>query len=430
MEQDDLAMPSNADDNLLVVGIGASAGGISALRNFFIQVPEKTGISFIVILHLSPDHDSQLAAILQTVSKIPVLQVTERVQLRADHVYVIPPNRHLVMNDGHVEVLPNLQLEDRRAPVDIFFRTLAESHGRMAACAVLSGTGANGSMGLKRIKENGGAAFAQDPEEAEFKEMPLHSIDTGFVDEILPVSEIPARIILYKQNIGKITLPVATSKEQDVKQALRLIFSELHKHTGHDFSDYKRATILRRIERRINVCNLEDLPAYAAFLQQNTKELQSLLKDLLISVTNFFRDKAAFEFIDQQVLPKIFAGKGAGSFVRIWVAGCATGEEAYSIAMLCAEKTHLLDAPPKVQIFATDIDESAIAHARDGYYTLNDAADVPPALLRDYFAKDGDGYRIKREIREMILFAGHRLTKRPAILPHRFYLLPQCADLS
>ncbi|QPH38595.1 CheR family methyltransferase [Pedobacter endophyticus] len=398
----------------LIVGIGASAGGIQALQEFFRGVPEDSGMAYVVILHLSPDHDSQLAAILQQETKIRVTQVTSRTTIEANHLYVVPPDRHLTMQDGEIAVSPNLNIEERRAPVDIFFRSLADQHGPRAVCIVLSGTGANGSMGLKRIKERGGACFVQNPREAEFNEMPRHAIATELIDEVLNVAEIPAHIIAYRENGRNVRISEESGNRSETqKETLHEIFTQLRIRTGHDFSNYKQATLLRRIERRINVYNLPDLSSYLAYLQEHEEETRALLKDLLISVTNFFRDGKAFSYLEQEVIPSIFLGKTSGDQVRIWVAGCATGEEAYSLAMLCAEHAIRTHDAPKIQIFATDIDEAAIATAREGLYTLNDAADVSPERLRQFFTHDGDGYRARREIREMILFANHNFLKDP-----------------
>jgi len=404
---------NNAAD-LFIAGIGASAGGIQALKEFFEHVSAKSGIAYVVILHLSPDHDSKLAEVLQLVTTIPVRQVMEKTPVQADHIYVVPPNQHLIMEDGFINVSPNLTLEDRRAPVDIFFRTLAASHGTKAACVVLSGTGANGSMGLKRIKECGGAAFVQNPREAEFNEMPRNSIATALVDEVLPVASIPSKIVAYKEKLGKLEIPVDAGERLETQQsALREIFTHLRVRTGHDFSNYKRPTLLRRIERRINIRMLHDLPAYALYMREHPDETTALLKDILISVTNFFRDHKAFEVLEKDILPRILKSKSSEDQVRIWVAGCATGEEAYSIAMLLAEQTlGILDAP-KIQIFATDIDEAAIAIAREGLYTINDAADVSAERLRRFFNKESEAYRVRREVREMILFAHHNFIKDP-----------------
>ncbi|MBO9571352.1 MAG: PAS domain-containing protein [Chitinophagaceae bacterium] len=401
-------------DDLLVVGIGASAGGIKALQTFFENVPANPQMAYVVILHLSPDHDSKLAEVLQHSTTLPVIQVKERTKVLANHVYVIPPDQHLVMSDNHILVSHNTEVEDRRAPVDIFFRTLANSLGPRAVCVILSGTGANGSMGLKRIKECGGAAFVQNPREAEFNEMPRNAIATELVDDILSVGEIPGKIISYKLSLGSVEIPIDSEQRAEEQQhALREVFSHLRLRTGHDFSNYKRPTLLRRIERRINVRNLNSLQAYANYLQHNPDEVTALLKDLLISVTNFFRDKKPFDALEVEVIPAILHNKKAEEQVRVWIAGCATGEEAYSLAMLFAEKTLGAIDAPKIQIFATDIDETAISIAREGYYTINDAADVSQERLRRFFNKEGDGYRIRREIREMILFANHNFLKDP-----------------
>jgi len=403
-----------AKGEFLIAGIGASAGGIAALQDFFRNIDAKTGVAYVVILHLSPDHDSQLTAILQRETTLPVMQVTQKVTIRPDHVYVVPPDHHLKIEGDHITVSQNILPEERRAPIDIFFRSLADEHGPRAIAVVLSGTGANGSMGLKRIKERGGACFVQNPREAEYNQMPRNAIATDLVDEVLPVADISEKILTYKKSLSSIEITdEAEPRPADDQMALREIFTQLRLHTGHDFTNYKRPTLLRRIERRINVHNLTGLPDYANFLQENIDEPTALLKDLLISVTNFFRDKKPFEVIEQEIIPHLFKGKTSEDQVRIWVPGCATGEEAYSLAMLCAEITLGAIDGPKVQIFATDIDESAISHAREGLYTLNDTADVSPERLRRFFNREGDNYRIRREIRETIMFAPHNVLKDP-----------------
>jgi two-component system, chemotaxis family, CheB/CheR fusion protein len=398
----------------LVVGIGASAGGINALQKFFENVPDNSGMAYVVILHLSPNYDSKLAQVLQLVSKIPVQKVEEKTKIHPDQVYVIPPDKSLKMVDGHITVNPINTIEERRAPVDIFFRTLADTHHEHAIAVVLSGTGANGSMGLKRIKENGGTAFVQNPREAEYNEMPRNSIATDLVDAVLPVADIPGKLIAYKQGLNSVrTIPEKKTNEEEQEKAIREILTHLRVRTGHDFTNYKRATLLRRIERRLSVHNLPDLVSYSKFIRETNNEPQALLKDLLISVTNFFRDGKAFEYIEANVIPKILEGKNAEDKIRIWVAGCATGEEAYSLAILFAEKLFNTTDTPTVQIFATDIDEDALAVARDGVYSINDAADVSPDRLRRFFTKENDDYKIRRELREMILFANHNIIKDP-----------------
>ncbi len=421
---DDTSFPQNAAANdlannknikdFLVVGIGASAGGVQALKEFFENVQPNSGIAYVVILHLSPDHDSQLANILQTVSIIPVQKVTEKIEIKKDNVYVVPPNRSLHMFYGGIAVEDIHTSEERRAPVDIFFRSLAESHESHAVAVILSGTGANGSMGLKRIKEKGGVVFVQNPREAEYNDMPRNAIATELVDEILNVRAIPAKILAYKESIGKIEIPDVQEDLAEIQQAaLREVFTQLHIRTGHDFTNYKRETVLRRIERRINVRQLNSLPSYAAFLRNTPEESQALLKDLLISVTNFFRDRTSFEYLETNIFPRILLHKKTEDTIRIWIAGCATGEEAYSLAMLLYEKMQEGKEMPIVQIFATDIDEAAIATARDGFYTLNDAADVSPERLRRFFIPEANGFRIRKELREMVLFAIHNVIKDP-----------------
>ncbi|KAA6438308.1 PAS domain S-box protein [Dyadobacter flavalbus] len=402
------------EDQTLIVGIGASAGGVETLIEFFEQVDAGSDMAYVVILHLSPDYDSRLAEILGQVAPIPVIKVTENVRIQPNHVYVVPPNQHLQIQVNQITVSPNLNQEERRAPVDIFFRSLADSHGSRAVGVILSGTGANGSMGLKRIKENGGAVFVQNPREAAFNEMPRHAIATNLVDDILSVAQIPAKLISYRDSLGSVSIRAeAQMRPEDQQQALREVFTHLRLRTGHDFSNYKRPTLMRRLERRINVRNLSDLPAYAAFLREHPEETQALLKDLLISVTNFFRDSKAFLALEQDILPVLTREQDMDGVVRIWVAGCATGEEAYSLAMLMAERTMDMIDAPKVQIFATDIDEAAIAVAREGRYTINDAADISPERLRRFMVPDGDNFRVRQEIREMVLFAHHNVLKDP-----------------
>ncbi len=404
------------NSGFLIVGLGASAGGIKALKSFFQHVPKDSGMAYVVILHLSPDMDSKLAEILQKQASIPVFQIQdEKVKIQADQVYVIPPNKSLKIQDDFLVLSEIQSYEERRAPVDIFFRTLAESHKKRAVAIILSGAGANGSMGIRRIKELGGAVIVQDPTEAEFPDMPNHSIEQDIVDYILPVTDIPNHLNRFQHQYRIVR---STSSENILKQpsdedALLKVFSELRTHTGHDFSNYKRATLLRRIERRMNILRIKSLPAYAQFLSESKVEPKTLLKDLLISVTNFFRDKEAFKALKEVVLPKILEGKTGMETVRIWIPGCATGEEAYSFAILLSEYTMNITDPPKIQIFSTDIDEKALNTARAGYYTNSDVADVSPERLLRFFVKEGKGYRVRRELREMILFVQQNLILDP-----------------
>jgi two-component system, chemotaxis family, CheB/CheR fusion protein len=421
-------LDGSAEKEFLVVGLGASAGGITALRDFFANVPADSGMAYVVILHLSPDHDSQLATVLQQVASIPVTQVEGNVRVEPDHAYVIPPNRSMAMTAGFLILSDVTSTEARRAPVDIFFRTLAEVNGPRAVSVILSGTGANGSMGIKRVKEMGGLCIVQDPQETEYSEMVRHSLATGLVDYVLPVAQIPEQIVAYRAQLRRLNLPAGLSEPAEAEaEALRYIFTQLRVRTGHDFSNYKRPTIMRRIGRRMGVNQLETLTAYAQFMTEHPLEANALLKDLLISVTNFFRDSEAFERLERDIVPQLFDGKTAEDQVRAWVVGCATGEEAYTLTMMLADYAAKLAHQPQIQVFATDIDEDAIAVARGGYYTINDAADIPPERLSRYFVRDGDeGYRVRREIRERVLFAAHNVIKDP---PFAHLSLITCRNL-
>ena len=414
--------------DFLIVGIGASAGGIQAIKRFFEQVPPDSGIAFVVVLHLSPEHESRLAEVLQVSARIPVNQVQERIRVEPNHVYVIPPDQSLSMDEGHLVLSDVTRFEERRAPVDIFFRTLADSHGSKAVCVVLSGTGANGSMGMKRVKEQGGICLVQDPDEAEYSDMPRNSIATALVDHVLPVAEMPAWILAYRDSLGNVQLPQQPAGHASSHEsALREILSQLRTRTGHDFTNYKRPAVLRRVGRRMSLQQISGIREYARFVREHSEELQGLLKDLLISVTHFFRDREAFEALERLVIPRLFVGKGENDQVRVWIAGCATGEEAYSIGMLLIEHASTLTVPlPTIQVFATDIDAAAIAIARQGLYTLNDAADVSPERLRRFFARDGESYRVRQELRGMILFADHNVIKDP---PFSHLGLASCRNL-
>jgi two-component system, chemotaxis family, CheB/CheR fusion protein len=400
---------------VLTVGLGASAGGIQALKRFFERVPADSGAAYIVVLHLSPDHESRLAEVLQTSAAIPVIQVRDGgVRVEPNHVYVAPPDRTLAVDEGLLTATQMKRFEERRAQVDICFRTLAEAQRERAACVILSGTGADGSMGLKRIKEHGGICLVQDPDEAEHADMPRHAIATGLTDAVLPVAEMPARIIAYSQALEAVRVPETPADGAAAdEQTLRDIFTELRVRTGQDFSNYKRGTVIRRLARRMSLHECLDLAAYSRHLREHPGEAKALLGDLLISVTNFFRDRDAFEALERRILPRIFEQKTEQDQVRVWVAGCATGEEAYAIAMLLAERADATIGSPAVQVFATDVDERAIAIAREGAYSLNDAADVSPERLHRFFTKDRDTYRVRRELRELVLFAHHNLIQDP-----------------
>ena len=406
-DESDIPLPS------LVVGLGASAGGVKALQEFFRHVTADIGAAYVVVLHLSPEHESRLAEVLRSSARIPVTRVTETVRVQPNHVYVISPNTSLRMADGLLTVSDTLRNEERRAPVDIFFRTLADKHSQRAVCIVLSGTGPNGSSGLKRVKEHGGLVIAQDPSECEHDDMPRNAIATGFVDNVLRVGEMPGRLLALAGRLGPRTREASQPSAEAAVEPMRQILTLVRLRTGHDFSHYKPGTVLRRIERRRHLHELPDVTAYARFVREHQDEVQALQRDLLISVTHFFRDTDAFAALERDIIPRLFHGKVSQDQVRVWAAGCATGEEAYSVAMMLAEVADRSADPPSTQVFATDLDHAAIAEARDGFYTDADVADVSPERLRRFFTREIGGYRVRRELREALLFAHHNVLKDP-----------------
>jgi two-component system CheB/CheR fusion protein len=398
-----------------VVGIGASAGGLAALGKFLEAMPAEPGMAIVIVMHLSPRHDSIVDRILQRATSMPVTQVDEALPLLKNHVYVISPRHALSMNDGYLRVLDMERPRGKHVSIDFFFRTLAEVHREKAFAVILSGTGSDGSVGIARIRERGGVTLVQQPEDAEYDQMPRAAIATGAVDVVLPVAELPGRIVAMARDAARIVFPADTT-EQDAasrehEDALRDIMLILRAKTGHDFRAYKRATVFRRIERRMQVNGLQTLEAYRDFLHEHPHERPALLKDMLISVTNFFRDREAFDALESEVIPQLF-GQGADDLrIRAWSAGCATGEEAYSLAMLLTEAAAPTSTP--VQVFATDIDEDAIAQARHGFYSSAVAADITSARVAHFLTREDDGYRVQKSLREKVLFARHNVLQDP-----------------
>jgi two-component system, chemotaxis family, CheB/CheR fusion protein len=400
--------------SMSVVAIGGSAGSLDSLRKFFSSLPADTGMAFVVVMHLPPEHESSLAEILQRDASIPVVQVTDPVKAEPDHAYVVPPGKQLAIEDGKLLPFEMSRRKGLHVTVDLLFRALAQAYGPCATAIVLSGGDGDGAMGLKRVKELGGLTIAQDPHEAIVDSMPRAAIATGMVDWILPVADIPARLIEFQESGRRIQLPpekenvVEVRNEEKDERALRDVLSFLNARTGHDFSVYKRATVLRRIGRRMQCNGTENMGAYLLFLRSHPGETGALLQDLLISVTNFFRDQEAFLALES-LLPALFKGKGPGDQIRVWVPACATGEEAYSIAILLTEYAEKFPEPPQIQVFATDLDRRAIESAREGRFPHTIVADVSEERLHRFFAEERGSYRVRRSIREVILFAVHDL---------------------
>jgi two-component system CheB/CheR fusion protein len=428
--EDTVAMPHDPDVvpstlHFPVVGIGASAGGLPALQQLFENMPAANEMAFVVILHLSPKHPSSAASILQRTTRMPVIQLASSVHIQAGHIYVIAPNQHMSMMDGMLMVGDLERPRGQHVAIDMFFRTLAAVHRERAIAIVLSGTGSDGAVGITRIKEQGGVTLAQAPADAEHDGMPSAAIRTGAVDFVLPVVDMPQKLIelwanakiiqlpMQGEEIGDVDMPPTEADEADAENALQDIIGMLLSHTGHDFRHYKRATVLRRIERRMQVRQTQTLPEYRDLLEADAGEHKALLDDMLIGVTNFFRDREAFESLERDVLPELFKDKGPGDEVRAWVAACSSGEEAYSLAMLMADQAALSEHPPSFQVYASDIDDRAIDSARAGNFPASIITDVTPARLRQYFNKEDDRYRIRKTLRDRILFASHNLLRDP-----------------
>ena len=391
-----------------IVGIGASAGGLEAFEQFFKAVPPDSGLGFVLVPHLDPSHASILTEILQRSTAMPVIEAQDQLKVAANHVYVIPPNRDMALLHGCLQLFVPEVPRGQRMPIDAFLRSLAEDQGDKAIGIILSGTGTDGTLGLRAIQGAGGITLVQDPATAKYDGMPVSAIQAGYATHILPVDKMPAFLLTgHRSQEAHPETPPPTAS------GMNRILILLRSATGHDFSSYKKSTIGRRIERRMSQHDIESAEVYARYLKENPAEITVLFKELLINVTSFFRDAEAFNVMQKDVLPQFFAGKQNDYVFRVWVAGCATGEEAYSIAILLREYMDECQREFKVQIYSTDLDEDAITVARAGSYPPNIVADITPERLRRFFVKEDAGYRVKKEIREMVVFAIQNVIKDP-----------------
>jgi two-component system CheB/CheR fusion protein len=402
----------------LIVGIGASAGGLEAFKSFFAKMPADSGMAFVLVQHLAPQHDSLLTELIARGTAMPVVEATDGEPVQADHVYVIPPDATLTIHDGALQVSKPAPPRQHRWPINTFFTSLAEDHGDCAVCIVLSGTGSDGARGLRVIKERGGLTLAQSGfDHAAMTGMPASAAATGLVDHILPVEDMPARLLAHKQHLQlSDSHKDPDGERQDLAAHLRTICGLLRAEVGHDFSQYKEKTLTRRIQRRMHVIQAETVPDYIAYLREHAEEHQALFREVLIGVTEFFRDPKAFEALQTTAIPKLLADKGAADTLRVWVPGCATGEEAYSIAIALKEAMSDGDrgkrGAPKVQIFATDIDDYAINAARAGRYK-SPLTGVSPERQERWFRQEGDDWCVVKPIREMCVFSPHSAIKDP-----------------
>ena len=400
-----------------IVGIGASAGGLAAFEAFFSGMPADTepGMAFVLVQHLAPDHKSILAELVQRFTRLQVFEVEDGAVVQANCVYIIPPNRDIALSKGSLHLVEPSVPRGQRLPIDSFFRSLAKDRGDLAIGIVLSGTGNDGTLGVQALKGEGGMVMVQTPKSAEYDGMPLSAIATGLVDYTLPPAEMADQLIAYAVYLFDKSPRVTATLAPDNENALKKIFILLQAQAGHDFSQYKLGTLHRRIERRMALHQIKTIAGYVKYLQKTPGEVEALFNDLLIGVTNFFRDSEAFKALEDRIIPKLFAGKRADSVIRVWVPGCSTGEEAYSIAILLAERQEAMKQSFKVQVFATDIDKRAIANARNGIYPASIATDISPERLRRFFVAvpDRSAYRIHKGIRDMLVFSEHNLIKDP-----------------
>jgi two-component system CheB/CheR fusion protein len=402
------------DENLFpIVGMGASAGGLEAVENFFKTMPEDSGMAFVLVTHLDPTHISIMPELVQKSTNMKVYPVKDGMKVQPNCVYIIPPNNDMAILHGSLQLIEPAKPSSLRLPIDFFFRSLAQDCGRKAICIILSGTGTDGTLGLKTIRGEEGMVMVQDPKSAKYEGMPKSAIDTGVVDYVLPPEKMPKQLIKYiKHPTYKASVEISPVKGE-IPDALQKIFVLIRQKTGHDFSTYKKNTICRGIERRMNIHQIGNVSDYVRYLKQSPHEVEILFKELLIGVTNFFRDVDAFEILKNKVFPQLLNNKSNDYAVRVWVPGCSSGEEAYSIAIILHEYMSEQSKRFNIQIFGTDIDNEAIEAARSGYYPQSITADVSPERLKQFFTKEGNGFRIKKDIREMLVFAPQNIIKDP-----------------
>jgi two-component system CheB/CheR fusion protein len=397
-----------------VVGVGASAGGLEAFQALFSRMPADSGMAFVLVQHLDPRHETLMPELLARHTPMPVQLVVEDTRVQTDHIYVTPPNTTVTIDECVLRVSRPERARGRRTPIDNFFRSLAEDQGDDAVAVVLSGTGADGALGLRAVREHGGLTLVQTPASARYDSMPRSAILTGMVDHVLPAEDMPGRLLDHLQNLTEVRGGEAIEGlKEEVEEQLPPICSFLRRRTGHDFSRYKRSTLIRRVRRRMTELRTDSAASYLELLRSDPNEPDRLFRDLLIGVTNFFRDAEAFEMLERKVIPQLFEGKGFDDQVRVWVPGCSTGEEAYSIAILLRERAAGMEEAPHVQIFATDIDASSLETARQAWYPERIAEQLGAERLEKFFVRHGNMVQVSKEIREMCLFSAHNIITDP-----------------
>jgi two-component system CheB/CheR fusion protein len=396
-----------------IVAIGASAGGLEALNQFFHNMPKNSGMAFVVVQHLDPNREGMMPELLQRTTEIKVVQASDHLKVQANHMYVIPPNKSMSILNGYLHLFKPVESHGLRLPVDFFFRSLADDLGEKSIGVILSGMGSDGSLGIKAIKEKNGIVVVQDPKTAKFDSMPSNATAAVVADIIAPANELPEKLMaLLKFTPGPDKQPIVDEKSKNNLEKIVLL---LRSQTGHDFSQYKKNTLFRRIERRMHVHQIGKIANYVHFLQENPNELDILFKELLIGVTSFFRDPEVWDQLKEKVLPDLFEQAAGRSVLRAWITGGSTGEEAYSLAITFKEAMEKTKTNKEIsmQIFATDIDKDAIEKARKGFFNSNIVAHVSPERISRFFTQEENGFRIKTSIREMVVFAPHNVIKDP-----------------
>jgi two-component system CheB/CheR fusion protein len=398
-----------------IVGIGASAGGLEALELFLGHVPPACGLAFVVVQHLDPTRKGLLVELLQRRTAMPIVQIKDRMKVEPGHVYVIPSNRDLSILHGVLHLLEPAAPRGLRLPIDFFFRSLADDQQEHSIGVILSGMGSDGTLGLRAIKEKAGAVFVQTPESAKFDGMPRSAIDAGLADVVGSPDQLAVKIVAYLLHVPILVPRSDLNRAAADQSGLEKIVLLLRTRTGHDFSLYKKSTIYRRIERRMGLHQVAKIADYVRFLRENPQEVDLLFKELLIGVTSFFRDPALWEQLKTEVIPSLLATRPKGGVLRAWTPGCSTGEEAYSLAIVFREAIEKVKPAARysLQVFATDLDKDAIAKARAGAYPANISADVAEARLRRFFVQEERGYRVSKEIRDMVIFAPQNLAMDP-----------------
>ena len=397
-----------------IVGIGASAGGLEALTAFLKNVPKYSGMAFVIVQHMEPKREGILVELLQSATTMKVVQVKENTSVQPEYVYVIPPDEDMSIQSRTLHLFDHSARHNQRLPIDFFFRSLAEEEAESSVGVILSGMGTDGTTGLRAIKEKGGVVFVQEPSSAKFAGMPRSAIEADLADVVAEVETLPLKIVSHLKQRQRIDMS-DDEKEDDAHSSFHNIMVLLRAQTGHDFSSYKKNTVYRRIERRMGIHQIDKIAAYVLFLQDNPQELELLFKELLIGVTSFFREPTEWELLKTKVIPELLAERAPSNTLRVWVSGCSTGEEAYSLAIVFKEVLDQLRPSQEfsMQIFATDLDRGAIDKAREGIFSANIAEDMSPERLNRYFVKVGRGYQIVKSIRDMVIFAQQSMIKDP-----------------